>query len=220
MAEEHYKRIKEFHKGDKKVGKIVNTANHHHRQAYDKAVEEHLMDDNGHVDYEKLKENTDLQLKFADTMADFYLEKAEKALGAKRKKGKDKTETDLLNDRLLSAYSGITRAELKKHIGNYEHRFTFDIFNKHREQYMRQVENSLRGSAAQHLLKEDIGHIIKYIKAENMLDEKYVFDPKHIAPLISVFEEQGAVRRSDLEELAIQGDLEKKAIKKKKKDED
>jgi len=211
--------VKLYGKNVKHVQKMLDTTELHHRQAYNKAVMEVLMDEDGKVDYKRLKDNPENQEKFADAMADFYVEKVEDALGIKIKK-KDKKEEDFAKDMLMKTYHGITRAELKKHTGTYEDKFTFDNFSNIKDQYMKDIQENLAASAGQHLTKKDISNIIKYTKAEHLLDEKYIEDVQKIAPLVQIFEDSGQIREGDLDELVRRGAIPKTALKKKKKKEE
>lgn len=164
---EHKDPVKHYLHLTKKAKRIVDTTNRVHRQAHEKGIETHLINEQGEVDYEKLHENPELQLKFADTMADFYLENAKKAV-----KVDPKYEGDVFyNDLLTNAFYGATRARLRKAATETGKNFTFELFNeKVRPAYMKDVEGTLYGAAASHLKEEHKKDIVKFVKAEDFVD--------------------------------------------------
>ncbi|HLD06950.1 MAG TPA: hypothetical protein VJC16_05470 [Candidatus Nanoarchaeia archaeon] len=160
--------IKDFLKHKKlykKSQRLISTTDREHRRAYDSAAEL-IVDEEGLIDYEKL-DDADMQLKFADKMADHYLSKAKQHL-----KSKASGEDEFENEMLRKAYSGTTRAELRQYVGQLGKKFTFDEFNSHhiKGNFMREIIKTLSGAAASHIKEKHIPHIVKYTKSGEFLD--------------------------------------------------
>ena len=66
--------IELFYAKQKKAQRVLATAQHHHTKAYQKAVDAHLLNDNGEVDHLKL-DDEELHEKFTDTLTDHYKER-------------------------------------------------------------------------------------------------------------------------------------------------
>lgn len=149
----------------KKANRILATTDREHRRAYDVASEL-ILDEEGLVDYEKL-DDADMQLKFADKMADHYLSKAKQHLKSKAS-GEDEFENELLR----KAYAGTTKAELRQYVGEHGSKFTFDRFNQHdvKGKFMREVTHALSGAASSHIREKHIPHVVKFTKSGEFLD--------------------------------------------------
>jgi hypothetical protein len=151
------------------VDMLVDTIEHEHQQAYSTAVEKHLKNDEGQVDYGRLKE-TGIQRKFAESMAEHYVEKAREKFGI----SKDKRLSDEEKSMLLTAYAGITKEELGSIIKQRKHRFTHNVFRNiigdNERGLKANIRNRLLGSAYEQLEEEDKPEIIKSMGKEAELD--------------------------------------------------
>jgi len=157
MNEEEFKALKDMLK---KKDKLISTTALVHSQVYNAAVEEHLMDEDGKVDYDKLKK-TDMQEKFADTMRKHYLEAAKRSLGIKVDKG------ELEEELLLKAYTGATSDFIKQHIGTKKHGYDLD--------YHKKISDELKGAQNEELEKVIYGkikekHIPELVKRLGIID--------------------------------------------------
>lgn len=167
---EHEDPIKKWKRLKAHSKKLVDTTERHHRVAYDTAVEKHLLDEKGLVDYEKLDED-EIQKKFADTMADFYIEKATKYFEVKKEK-LDEFDKELL----LNAYAGTTRTGLRLLTTQLGKGFKFDDERvvKLREKWMEQINAALSSATESHVEDKDIEGIIKYAKLDEFIDPEHV----------------------------------------------
>lgn len=150
---------------DKKE-KILNTFDHHHQTAYNKAVDKHLKDKDGNIDYKLLKK-TKAQGQFADTLAKSLLEEAVKQFDYK---GKDEFKKDML----LSAYHGVTRQELRGIVSEYGDKFTYDAFANVKNKIKKNVESKLTSTVGAHLGDEHIDDIIKHVGVGDYVERSLV----------------------------------------------
>lgn len=174
------------------VDMLVNTIEHEHQQAYSTAVEKHLKNEAGQVDYDRLKE-TDIQKKFAESMAEHYVEKAREKFGI----SKDKRLSDEEKSMLLTAYAGITKEELARVIKQRKHRFTHNFFRGiigDNEQGLRaNIRNRLLGSAYDHFEDEDKSEIVKAMGKEAELDPSKMTLEQAVALLQSYHSNRGVL---------------------------
>ena len=104
MAEKGPEHLEKYKKLSKHADQISDTTARHHRQAYDKAVEDILIPEGEKdADYDLLKK-TKFQVAFADKMSDFYISKAKDYFGVQ------KDLSDLEKELLMKAYSGTTKS--------------------------------------------------------------------------------------------------------------
>jgi hypothetical protein len=160
--------IAEHKKLYKHSKKLIDTITHSHSQAYIKAVDEHLRDDKGQVDFDKL-DDTRLQDKFADTMKDFYIEKARDYL---KVSGGDLDEVQ--KNMLMQAYSGISDSALRDQIRKSGSDFTHQAMDSVKANIRRGLEERLYGIASKDLSQEHVEDIIKYVGVANKVDYKLI----------------------------------------------
>ncbi len=159
--------IEKWEKLRDKVDRIVDTTEHHHREAYASAVEEHLMDDEGEIDYKRLNDS-ETQKKFAEAMSNFYIKKAQKYF-----KSDDKLD-DFAKDRLMSAYSGHTKSKLHQLASRYGEDFNFEVFDKSKQEFMDELAKQLRSAASSHIGDEHIEDIVKHTESEDIVNPDYM----------------------------------------------
>jgi hypothetical protein len=207
MAEKErdpFPHLTKYKKLKKKADRIIETTDLHHREAYNSAVQKILMNEEGLVDYDKLDDNK-TQLKFADAMSDYYLDKAKKYLKSKVS-GKDEFE----NEMLRSAYAGVTKSVIKEMVGQHGNKFKWDTFNRHKKRFMERVGDTMHGAVRSHLKEEHIDDIIKYTKTEDVIDKNKIRLPEAIQ-LLDIYHEQGAITKE-----MVKGTLYAKKEHKKK----
>lgn len=200
--------IKKYKKLSKKANRMIATMERHHRNAYDAAVDEVLMED-GQVDIDKLDamENRD---KFADKMADHYLSKAKQVL--KVKEGKEKLD-DLEQELLMNAYTGTTKSQLKQYVREKGKKFTFDHFyTEVRPGIMKSINQNLRNATMSHFKNDHIGDIVKHTKTEEIFD-KGKMQLGEALGILQEYELEGAVGEKTYKEALFY----KKKDKKEKK---
>lgn len=142
--------------------RILDTTELHHREAYGHAAKEHLTDEEGQLDFERL-EDEDLQKKFSESMADFYSEKAKKYFKVQGDLSK------LEKDTLLSAYSGFTRETLRDFVGRYGKDFNYTLFSQQTGQIMRGLRQRLLAAAASDIEDKHIEDIVQHVGAEDVV---------------------------------------------------
>jgi hypothetical protein len=179
MAEKEEK--KHIAKYEEKVKHAENMTTHielTHLENYAKAakdvlkVEKDDVEQIGQSDLEKLNE-TDYQLKFADKLADLYRDSAKeyfskaKKENAKKENG-DEWKLDEMDEALLvKTLYGTTREELRHQVADSKENFTPKFFtDKYMPKLMENVSNTLAGAAMEHLEKEHIEDIVKYMKID------------------------------------------------------
>ena len=185
--------IEKWKKLKKHADKILDTTERHHRQAYDTAVEKHLIKDNL-VDYEQL-EDEEIQEKFANTMADVYIGKAKEYFKV------DKELDDFQKELLLNAYAGETRTKLRQFVGTHGKKFKFPLFFQKKAEWMKGLEERLGDAASAHLSDKEIGKIISYTKTDNMVKKDYLTRERAI-DILEKFEDAGVITPEYLKSLA------------------
>lgn len=201
---DQFPHLTKYKKLKKKADRIIDTTDLHHRDAYNSAVEKILTDEEGLVDYDKLDENK-TQLKFADAMSDYYLDKAKKHLKSKVS-GKDEFE----NEMLRSAYAGVTKSAIKQLVGQHKSKFRPDVFHRHKERFMERVEDTMHGAARGHLKEENIDDIIQYTKTGDIVDKNKIRLQEAVG-IMDLYHKQGAVTK----EMVKGAHFAKKEYKKK-----
>ena len=192
--------IEKYKKLTKHTDQIADTTARHHRQAYDKAVEDLLiLEGEKDADYDLLKK-TKHQVAFADKMSDFYIKKAKDYFGVQ------KDLSDLEKELLMKAYSGTTKSELKRMIAKHKDKFSFDQFKQYHDEFVDQIRGTLRDSAAGHFTKDHLDDILKYCVTEDAL--------KEIKPYMSLDNAKQLLRQFIVEESSTGYKTEKYDLKK------
>lgn len=157
------KYITQHNKLYKHAKQLVATATHTHSEAYNKAVDKHLMKD-GLVDFDLL-DKEDVQKKFVDTMGDIYISKAKQQLKVK------KDLNDLEKDMLMQAYSGTTKHELRGLVQRKGKDLDHISFTQEAMQrYIPVLQQNLYASAGQHIEDKNINDIVKYVGLDKKVD--------------------------------------------------
>jgi hypothetical protein len=206
MAEKKKKvpeHIQKFFDHSDKADRITDTTELHHREAYNTAVSKHLLDKDGLVDYNLLKDEK-LHDTFAEAMSDFYFDKAASYFGYKGEHEPitKKLRSDIFKkDALMRAYVGVTQTELKQYLKQYKENFTFDTFNKLTGEMREAMDKKLKQTAASHFKREHIEDILKYTESDKLfVDKKAVTLPLAIG-LLSEYRKKGSVPLKDLDKL-------------------
>lgn len=208
--EETPEHIAKYKKLKKKAEQMIDTTDHEHRSAYLKAVDEHIRDkETKLVDYELL-ENPETQQKFAATMSEHYISKAKQALKV------DKELDEMEKAMLMNAYVGTTKEELKRIIATRGKDLTFTAYDReHRPEFMKKISGVLRGAAGGHLEDKHIGDLVKGAEASDYVNVDYL-TLQEAKNIYSLFEDQGSMSRTMLEDAVRKGAISKTALKKKK----
>ena len=184
MADKIPGHIKEWQSLRKKAKKIADTTAHEHSSAYLKASDKHLKDKEGNIDYDML-DDVKVQDKFIDSMTDHYVSKAKQHFKAK---GGGKLKDDLL----MSSYAGITSDMLKNIIQKKGSGYNLQNHEGLKEELIKKTKEQLEGIAGGHLKDQHIGDIVKYVKADNLVDHKKMNlqDAMHVH---SIYDQKGKV---------------------------
>ena len=211
MADENKapKHIEKHKKLYKHAKKLVDTTQLNHTLAYNTAAEEHLMGEDGLIDYERL-DDTKTQKKFVKSMSDFYVSKAKQHF----KIDKDLDQGD--QDILMSAYAGTTRAELGELVREKGKDLTGVQFTQEAQRYVNKLRQNLYISSAQHLSHDNIEYIVKYTGIGEMV-HKEKLDIQEATGILRAYEEQGGITKGSLREIGINPTKIKKKEAKKKK---
>lgn len=192
---EKYKKLK------KKAGIISDTVSVHHAKAYTDAAEKHLKDTAGQIDYGKL-EDPALRLKFADEIAGFYRERAQKYL-----KSGVKPEDEFENELLINAMYGVTRADLRQAIGSEGKKYKLSKHIDSMKGIQKKIDERLQNVSFGHITEKHIDDIIKYTQAEDAA-KKFEFEfrkeniqlPQALG-LLAQYDEAGVLYKPVFEEL-------------------
>lgn len=192
---EKYKKLK------KKAGLISDTVSVHHAKAYTDAAEKHLKDTGGQIDYEKLDDPA-LRLKFADEIAGFYRERAQKYL-----KSGVKPEDEFENELLINAMYGVTRAQLRQTIGSVGKKYRMEQHLEGMKEIQEEIDKRLQNVSFGHITEKHIDDIIKYTQAEDAA-KKFEFEfrkeniqlPQAIN-LLGQYDAEGGLYKSGLEKI-------------------
>jgi len=157
--------IKKFEQLKKKAGKIVDTVDLAHSDAYSIAAKEFLTDKEGNIDYEKL-EDADVQEKFVDKMKDHYIKKANQYFKSDINK-KDKMQVDLL----MKAYTGVTGSELERYIRTHGKDYTLNQHEANKKKFKEKVHGTLSEAAASHLKDEHAEDFTKHLGIEDLIKD-------------------------------------------------
>jgi len=172
--------LDEYMKKRRVVKKLADTIELHHEKAYTTAAEQHLKGKDDLIDYERLRES-DVQQKMADTMADFYVERAKDYLHLG-----DEDLDDVKKDMIMSAYAGITRGELRDEVRNRAEGFTLEQFRGISRQLKGRVEQRLAPTASAHIKRENLEDILKGMKLDDKLDPSKL-DVPEVTQLLEVY---------------------------------
>ena len=221
MAEEKKKvpeHIEKYYKHTEKARRLIETTEHHHRGAYNSAVDKLLLNEAGEVDYDKLKD-TKVQTGFADHMADFYLDKAISYFGLKKEDEKLTKEIKgdvFKKDMMIKAYANTTQDELRNLTRQYQDKFKYDVFDKAKDEWMKEVAQRLMNTASSHITKDHLEDIVNYTGAGDLVDKDRLLR-EHGLMLLNLHKDYGKIPDNEkvLEEAFSRFPLGYGAIKKK-----
>jgi hypothetical protein len=163
MAKKKPESVEKFHVKERAIDKIINTHEAEHSAVYVSMQNEFLRDDKGEIDYNKLDDKK-LQDKVVDFMANEYVERAQKYLGA------SKPENEIEEGIVLQRYFGITREQLRAKIKKIGKDYTLAEHEAMRKEHIKNITQELRPLAHEHITEDDLEDIVKYIGAEDMID--------------------------------------------------
>jgi hypothetical protein len=199
MAEEKkdYTHVKKALQKYKSNTEFLDTLKHHHSKAYVHAADEVLVDENGTLKIERLKD-AKYQRKMADAMADFYLDKAKAVMKA------DPSD-DRTKELLMQAYTGATKTELRKIVQGQRENFTHEYFHlRLAPGLVRQVENRIEDIPYADLKEEHKTDIIEHITKESGTPVKDWVDTSNMSledatKLLESFADRGGVLEKEVE---------------------
>lgn len=183
------------------VDSLIDTLDIHHHEAYTKAADEHLKKEGvEEYDYDRLKKG-DTQEKFAQSMADFYVEKARARFGISKQKKLSDTEVDML----LSAYANITKGELLEFLRSQKHRFKLQAFSnavRGDRGLLAQVRAKLEPSASSHVQDtlEDRVSLVEQMGLKGKVDPKYMTREQVLSHARTYHKNKGVISPRDYEE--------------------
>ena len=202
--EEVPEHISKFYKLQKKADQMLTTMHRHHREAYDKAIDDVLTKD-GQVDMELL-EDAKTQDKFVNVMADHYFSKAKKLFKTKE----DAKFDDLEKELLLNAYTGTTKAQLQRLVKSHKKGFTFEHFyGKEVPGMTKTIRDNLTAAASSHIKEENLDDILKYTGADKYV-KKELLERDHGIALLDIYKQMGVISSKIVED-----NFGKKYLKKK-----
>ncbi|HLC80328.1 MAG TPA: hypothetical protein VJG31_01005 [Candidatus Nanoarchaeia archaeon] len=202
--EEVPEHISKFYKLQKKADQMLTTMHRHHRGAYDKAIDDVLTKD-GQVDMELL-EDSKIQDKFANVMADQYISKAKKLF----KTGDDAKFDDLEKELLMNAYTGTTKTQLLHLVKTHKKGFTFEHFyGKEVPGMTKKIKDNLDAAASSHITEESLDDILKYTGADKHI-KKDILERGHGIALLDIYKQMGTISPKMIED-----QFGKKYLKKK-----
>lgn len=158
--------VEKFTKLYDKAHKVASTIDIAHSSAYSKAAGKHLKDEDGNIDYKLLKKS-DVQEKFADEMSQHYLEEAKAYFKLDKK---DEDMDSLYVDQIMQAYAGLSKSQLMQFLREAGDKYTIDEHNRQLNQFRNETRSQLIYSASNHLSDSDISDLVKYMKADEILD--------------------------------------------------
>ena len=217
--------IKTYHENIEKERKLIDTTDHHHRMAYEHAVEKSLKSKDNLIDMRLLKQD-EHQLKFADNMADFYLDKALDYFNYKKPGETLKADAKIdifQKDMLMNAYAGVTQSKLRQIVNAEADQFTFDQFNrKYKARFMQDITEQLQAVSMQHLKPEHIDDVVKFTGAKDMVDPKLLKMEDAANLLRNHYEAGGVLPKKDLDNIvhwyAVKDKFRKNYVPPKKDD--
>lgn len=192
MAEENDP-IKEFYAKHKQAKLMINTTEIEHGKAYMSAVDKHLRNEQGNVDYDLL-ENEGIRHDFIDAMVDHYVSAAKAAL-----KSELGGKTELEKHILVKAYAGITKSDLADVIHEKKSEYTKRVHDQHAAQLTGKQSNELMKIVGNHLKKEHIPKVVDYTKTTGQVNID-MMKPEDAGYLLSAYDEgKSAVTPTHLE---------------------
>ncbi len=217
--EEVPEHITKYHKLSKKKDHILFSRQKAHSEAYNAGIDA-IIEEGKELNPDDL-EKADNQKKVVDAMVKHYIKKAKEYLHVKEDhKFENKEDEKLYNDQLLSTYSGLTEDMLRRTLKRTVERnggksFTHDNYIELTKKHTEDLGNNLTESAAGHLEDEHIESIVKYTKAEDLVDVGKM-KVGHAVYLLDLFKEgKGAVTKERLKGMDYAKKEEKKEDAKK-----
>lgn len=199
------KHIKTYHENIEKEKKLIATTDHHHRFAYEHMTDKVLKDEKtGLIDPDLLKKS-DVQLKAADEMADFYLDKALEHFGYKKpgEKLPDDNKLDVFQkDMLMKAYANTTKGELRNLFGQHQERLgNYGEFIRLKDRFMKPLIERLMSASMSHLKEEHIDDIINYTGVKDMVEREHMKIENAASLLRQHYELGGVLPKKELDNI-------------------
>jgi hypothetical protein len=174
--------------------KLIATAEHSLDTGYQEAVDKHLRDDKGLIDY-KLLDNADVQKKFTDTMIDMYHKAAIKHF--KISKDLDEMERNILQ----RAYLGTSAVELRTLVDRFGKKFDRAQFDDYKTRGVRAVTSQLYDAASAHIEDKDAKDVVKHVGLEDIVGVPENVTAVEAGQLLRVFHEEGSVSDNALRQI-------------------
>lgn len=162
---DHKSALEEFTKKRKAAKKLADTIELHHEQAYTSAANALLKGEDNLIDYTRLND-TAVQEKMADKMADLYVAEGRKYLHI----GDDTKLDEMQEEMLMRSYAGITRGELRRIIGEAGQDFHLEQFRGLSRRLKQQVENQLAPIATSHIKESDLETLVEGLGLKGKVD--------------------------------------------------
>jgi hypothetical protein len=183
--------IANFKKWYDKANKIAETTKLAHSEAYIKAANKLLLDGEGNVDLEKLKDE-DMQKQFTDEMYGHLFGKAQKHF----KSGIAKSDP-LTADRLMQAYTNTTYKQLHDLVKTHNKKYDINLHERVRDNLVNKLRDELTTSAAGHLGEKHKEGLVKAMEGSNVIDySKAKIDD--LVDLYGLYKERGNLTRESV----------------------
>ncbi|MBU1199511.1 MAG: hypothetical protein KKF46_06750 [Nanoarchaeota archaeon] len=197
------KHITEYHKNMEKEKKLIDTADHHHRAAYETSIADVLTDKDGLINYDWLKKE-ERQLALKNSMSDFYLDRSLEHFGFKKpgeKLSDDKKLDVFKKERLMKAYANTTSQQIGDLIHHYQENFTYTNFFRHKDEMMDDLKKQLSAASMAHFTKDNIDDIIKHTGVGDMVEKKLLTVRDAVKLLRTHYENKGALPKTGLDKI-------------------
>ncbi len=188
--------------------KLLDTASVTHHEAYTSALNKHLRDEKGNVDFSRLDQSA-VQQQFVKSMSDMYVSRARQHF----KMAKDLDEMD--KELLMNAYVGATTGELQEVVKQHGKNLNYQRFSDVAQDFNKRIGKQLYASAASHLDEEHIPDIIKFVGLEGKVNSDRI-NLQQARALLQNFHEEGAISDSVLRQIVPPYQMKKKEEKEKK----
>ena len=188
----------------KHASELVDTAQQTHSEAYTNAVNKHLKNDKGMVDFEKLEDDK-VQTLFVKTMSDMYITKAKQHFKV------SEDLTDLEEGMLMQVYAGITTSELRNLVSRHRKGFTHAVFGQYQGRIGQQLQQRLYEAAGGHLLESQVPEIVKQVGLEGKIDSAKI-TLEEARGILEEFHKEGSVSDAFIREHVAQYKVKKKRV--------
>ena len=184
--------IKKWKRLRKKVKRVLDTTEIHHHEAYLTAKDKFLME-NKEVVYDKL-DDKEIQEKFADEMANYYIERAKEYFNLQR------NLKDYEKDILLLAYADTTRLGLRQLVTQHGSDFTYKKYSAETPKLIKKLGEKLTGAISEHFTEKHIEDILEETELDKIINPEKLTLPEALGYL-EVHEEEGLSKKGIVKQL-------------------